>query len=470
VPAGNYTAIVRGKNNSTGIGLVEVYDLTLPTLVTGTVDYTGPYPEPSTITYTANGQTVNVTAYPGQALVFFDSPISESDAAGLINANGGTILGKIPMGRFYLVGVGVGTEATFIAALAGDPRVRLVGPNVFGTPSSSVSIIDNCQVGGHGGQVKQILEGEGGKSNGCNNVAIFGRWPGDKVVHQIFNVADQNTDGAILMNLSGAGGQFRDSSGNLLDYAAESAALQKSAQDSWLHFIRYTLAAISNLPAAARENLVITIAAGNSNMPITDLLSQLRGDSRITSILKNNVLIVSTTLMTNPAANFSTSDPDVAIRDNPDAVNGTSFAAPGAMAIIQNIMSLTGANAQVALNAAKQAAGTNANHKLIQAEAIDKARAIIAAQQTDPPGASTVTGIAFLAGQFSSAVITPAISGVTVSYTVSGTDGYYDSGTEQTSASGTVSFFIPPGAPGVTDTISVTAVLSGRVARTTHTW
>ena len=27
LPAGNYTAIVRGVNNTTGVGLVEVYDL-----------------------------------------------------------------------------------------------------------------------------------------------------------------------------------------------------------------------------------------------------------------------------------------------------------------------------------------------------------------------------------------------------------------------------------------------------------
>jgi hypothetical protein len=27
LPAGNYTAIIRGVNNSTGVGLVEVYDL-----------------------------------------------------------------------------------------------------------------------------------------------------------------------------------------------------------------------------------------------------------------------------------------------------------------------------------------------------------------------------------------------------------------------------------------------------------
>lgn len=27
LPAGNYTAVVRGKNNNTGVGLVEVYSL-----------------------------------------------------------------------------------------------------------------------------------------------------------------------------------------------------------------------------------------------------------------------------------------------------------------------------------------------------------------------------------------------------------------------------------------------------------
>ena len=49
----------------------------------------------------------------------------------------------------------------------------------------------------------------------------------------------------------------------------------------------------------------------------------------------------------------------------------------------------------------------------------------------------------------------------TISYSVVGTDGYTQSGTPTTDASGRVSFGIPEGADGVHDTVSITATASG---------
>ena len=67
-------------------------------------------------------------------------------------------------------------------------------------------------------------------------------------------------------------------------------------------------------------------------------------------------------------------------------------------------------------------------------------------------------------------MISPPVAGVSILYTVSGTDTYYDSKTLQTDASGSVSFAIPRARPGVRDTISASAVLSGRTAGTTFVW
>jgi len=114
---------------------------------------------------------------------------------------------------------------------------------------------------------------------------------------------------------------------------------------------------------------------------------------------------------------------------------------------------------------------SNALHSLVASEAVAKAEAIKEASTTDSSGAASVTGIAFTStGGTASAVITPAIAGVTVQFTLSGTDGYFQSESKLTNSAGGVSFSVPAGASGVVDTFSVTAVLSGRVASATHTW
>ena len=439
--------------NSTGSG-VDIF--------TNASEYTGAYPTPARVTYSDQGSSTNVTAYPGQVIVFFNTPISETDASQIITANGGTILAKIPTVGYYFVSDSVSAISAFITSLQADSRVSFVMPHIASTLSANVAILDGCSLD-HGANVLATLQNNGGTSNECRDIVTSNTNVGfNKLIKQIIEEGNQNRNGTTLINLSAAGGL------NGINWATQTNAVRTQAQNDWIRFMTATLLSIRALPPEYRENFVITIASGNGNMPITNLMAQLRADSRISGILANNVLVVSTTLMT---GNYSTTDPDVAIRNNPEAAYGTSFAAPGAMAIIQNIMNLTSTNAKTALKAAKQAISTNANHQLIQSEAIDKARAILDAQQTDPSNAGTVTAIAFTSvGSSTSAVITPALEGVSVSYTVSGTDGYYDSGTLKTNSSGNVTFAIPPGETGVRDAISVTAVISGVTKSTNYTW
>ena len=135
------------------------------------------------------------------------------------------------------------------------------------------------------------------------------------------------------------------------------------------------------------------------------------------------------------------------------------------------LLSQIGVSEEQAELAIGLAASSNANGELVFSEAVNLAYDIEEALMTDPPMAANVTSISFTAvGETTNAVVVPAIPGVTVVFTVRGTDAFFDTGKLLTDAYGTVSFFIPPGALGLTDTISVSAILSGRTARTTHIW
>lgn len=55
------------------------------------------------------------------------------------------------------------------------------------------------------------------------------------------------------------------------------------------------------------------------------------------------------------------------------------------------------------------------------------------------------------------ATVFPPLSGCTVEFDVSGTDGYSDSGTPTSDSAGTISFYIPGGAEGIVDTVTVSS-------------
>ena len=272
-----------------------------------------------------------------------------------------------------------------------------------------------------------------------------------------------------LINISSHGGS---NNGDWLDLPSPEKTIQ---ENNWYNTLAIILQGISEVEEEDRKNLVVTICAGNGNMPLTSLLAEMRAHAELKDILKNHVLLVGATDSAYPESNDAPGDPDVALMTDATcgvfSDKGTSCAAPRAMAIVQKVVNDKGLGGELALKAAKMAIAANANHVLVESEVNAKADAILAAQGNDSPSAANVTGISFTTvGSTTGAVVAPVTSGVTVQYTVSGSDGYFDTGNLQTNSLGQVSFFIPPGAPNVTDRITVSALLSGVSASQNHKW
>jgi hypothetical protein len=391
---GSYTAIVHGRNNTAGVALVELYDLgTTIDLLSGSTNFTGPYPVPAKVTYTDNGQSRTVLAYPGQIIVFFNVPVTDSDAKTLINAHGGTVLGEIPVVGYYLVQILVGSEASFINAITTDSRVNSALPDavgIRGCDNPGATILEGCG-DTHDSEVEQTLVAEGGSVHGCSFITDDHDNISEDMVYDKI-VARGNIGGYLktptLINLSSYGASLN---GVLFD--GLTTAQQGQLKDEWFTFMSVALDGIAALPPEYRDNLVITICSGNNKMPITDLISGLRINPVYAAILHNNVLMVGTDLFN--GSNFSYTDPDVAVSNNSEAQFGTSFAAPGAMAVIQQIMNKTCASAKVALQAAKQAVAKNASHQLVLSEAVFTLN--VTKIGTGTVNTNTTTGLANLA-------------------------------------------------------------------------
>lgn len=496
-------------------------------LLRDAINYTGSYPTPGSVSYTdKNNQPLTVDAYPGHVQVFFSSTTSTTDAETAITNNKGKIIGKIPATRFYLVQVTVGTEGAFITSMNQDSGVSLALPNIVLTlddvfivgdfiyedlPTVPLNItgpvaIDNSS---HGTIVVQSAESNGAAiTNIVSLDAILDdkkQFSVEKIVVAITAIADgisiYNPGQPIYINLSNGSGA-KNAEGNWVDVTTKATQEEKDqALRNWAGAMYAKLEAVRRLPDNIRSQIVITQSAGNCNMDVTAALTYLRNTyPELADVLKNNFFITGTNLTatnydairypTGAFSNYITgTDKDFIYIDNSEAAGGTSYAAPALFAYLKQFVDLTGLtlaqatqdfkqimhdtglSPQNALFAAQLAMNTNANGQYKLSETLDKAQAISQADTNDPPGAENITGISFiLKGATTSAVISPVMQSVSVQYTVSGTDGYYDSGTQQTNASGQVSFSIPAGASGVTDTISVIAVLSGKYARTTYTW
>ena len=432
-------------------------------LLEGSTPYDGAYVDPVPVTYTLDGRTETVDAVPGQVLVFFGEPVTAIEAEAVFTPAGGTILSKYPLVGYYLVAMTPGSEGAFISSVVADPRNPQALPHVLGYLASHSTLLDGCALP-HSQQVEAALVANGGSSNECRDIVDSeGSADPHELTEGILTEASQNgSDHPTLINISANGGP------NGIDWESLTPEEQTQSQWEWLRFMRTSLAAICAVPAAHRENMVVTIASGNANMDVGAQLAEMRNDTRIATCLDENVVLVGTNLF---SGNHADGDDEFLRYDNPEAANGTSFAAPAVMALVQKIVAQTGLSPKDALRAVKIAARTNANGNLVDSEAFDKAAAIVDAQGTDGAGAASVTAISFVSvGATTTGQITPAIAAVTVQYTVSGTDGYYDSGTLQTGARGQASFGIPAGGAGVQDSISVTAVLSGRTATALYTW
>jgi hypothetical protein len=483
---------------------------------------------------TRDGRTVQVSAFPGQVQAFFSSSTADAAATQAIAARGGSVLSKAPRLNYYLVGVASGSDAAFINAirsapgivnalpnLAVDLREVVINPAYFTTEMPvplnvppGVIVIDD---GAHGADVATTVANAGGTVGARVNLAIqCVGCSGKTSAHHVGLIVAAAAHGNAIFNpgnpLVGNISYGPELPGRLLAENAP-AALVAQNQAANETFLASLLSVMSRLPANEQANLAITFAFGNSHVDLTGAVANVRNDSDAADLLFKNLLLVATN---QPFSNFVAGrDHDLMSSNNPEAAFGTSFAAPAVAAILQQtivqrgltlaqavqaakladaangqvtlagtlaqadrirstiaqVMAATGVTAEQASLAIELAIRGNANNALVLSEAIARANAIRSAAAVDPAGSAAVQRIAFTSvGTSTGAAVTPAIAGVTVQYTVSGTDGYFDSGSLRTNSAGRVSFAIPAGQSGVVDTITVTAVLSGRIARTTFRW
>lgn len=487
------SATVRGRAPMmfTAVATKPTTGLTDP--MAGFAEYSGTYPAPVDISYSSGGLTQSAAAYPGQLELFFTAATGETAANQLLRAKGAVILAQAPIPGHYVVAIEAGTEAAAIAALQADARVLSVQPN-FATnygwgnrapwsttlaalPAPGIWVIDDCG-GPHGTSVTKTVPAAGGTLGGClsDRGATAGTAALGQTIQHLLKIGAAPPSAGVgdpgsnrLVNLSTYGGI------GSRDYTLMTPADQAVVKRAWQGTFRNFLLAISSLPASARKNLVVGICAGNNNAPLSPWITEIRSDPRLAAVLKQNVLIVGANDAAYRGASDAPGDADFAkmtdASSNVATQVGCSFATPRALVEIQDVIDATGLSAEDALLATKQAVAANINQELISAEAISKGEDIAAAIATDGSAARNVTGVAFTSvGSTTSAVINPAAASVTMSYTVSGSDGYFDSARLMTNAAGQVSFGIPAGATGVVDQITVTAVLTGVNSKQKYTW
>ena len=176
------------------------------TFTTGDFNYKGSYPTPALITYTDfSGPSMQVLAYPGQVQLFVAPTTSLATVASLVQANGGTIIGRIQAFGYYLVSVGAGKESTFITAVKSNSAVKLAIPN---GPVQKSDVVDLSQVEGPNGELPTVPNLKAQVGNG-----VYLYVPDDYVNASIScgssSIAHGNaTDYVASQNLSGTGQQM----------------------------------------------------------------------------------------------------------------------------------------------------------------------------------------------------------------------------------------------------------------------
>ncbi|MGC8817647.1 MAG: zinc-ribbon domain-containing protein, partial [Candidatus Hadarchaeum sp.] len=296
----------------------------------GATNYVGAYPAATDVSYIdAAGVPMAVLAYPGQVQVFFDPATSATEAEEIVEANGGEIIGAIPLAGYYLVQVGIGIEATFISSLRGYRQVINALPNLaleqeqdgvyisedYLTTSKPLPLNVHGPVaidsGRHGRDVVGTAAANGGEITDIVNITgLDGRTPGDKWVLALNAVAQGNAifnpGKTTFINISQGAG-YRDDArsgdtnrngelGDWSDWSNLPPELQQEAINNRIAFMSNVLRGIQSLPYDLYNDTFITMSGGNNNMPLEPVLNALRSNSGWEALLRNTVLDVDSDL------------------------------------------------------------------------------------------------------------------------------------------------------------------------------
>jgi hypothetical protein len=359
-------------------------------LLTNAFNYEGDYPEHAIVTFTDQGVAVGIEAYPGMVTVFFKPSVTEEQSSTIISDLGGTVLSKIPSVGYYLVEVGISSVGGFINAMQSESKVEYACPNVVSHYCGNAIILDGCGSGipfieEHAKRVALNFGGCGGKAESCSNISSnYGAPVVDLILHSFMQAIQNTKTGNILINISSSGG-YGDGS-----WSNQNNEEQQKALLDWYYFMRNILKIIGSLDESYRSRLIVTVASGNGDMPISGMIKQLRINPMYSEVLDENVLIVSNKAKASDAGygNYAEEDPDVVVLDNPDAYEGTSFAAPCALGIIQDILETMGVSTAEALEAVKMASLVNEDRFVSPDEAM--AMLDIIHGKTEYKGSSTL--------------------------------------------------------------------------------
>jgi hypothetical protein len=331
----------------------------------GAVAYSGALPAAGDVSYPTDGGTRVARAFRGQVIVHFKTAVSSATAQGLFATYGGTTRAQIPGLGIFLVGVPVGGESAFIGHMRADSRVYQAIPHLVGRRAGTeIVVVDDCG-GTHGDKVEKVLTDRGvtvtqcrdDDSGGGDVVPISTLWEVEKAIN------DQK-GGPILINISSYVGFVGDA-----DFDDESPESQANVLSKYTEDRISLLKAIAALPAEYRQNLVITLAAGNDHMPLDDVFEKIAADPKLAEVLRDNVLFVGSKGQTFSNYSSSASSHFVWV-SNSESEDGTSFAAPYALALISKIMTARGLSATDALLVAKAAANANASHELLESDVL----------------------------------------------------------------------------------------------------
>ncbi len=311
------------------------------------LDFQGPYPAPGDVTYTQkDGTSVNVTAYSGQVIAFFDTTTPAATAIRAIESFGAKILAQMPDYGYYLVAVTPGSEGRFISSIVQNTAVLDALPHGFDRPAIAArvdgttagmdmrfpmsigisSTVIDCfgpddthgdtvtnadqSGGGNVGLQVDVSPVNGNVRTGCSRgdgipstsiaKAIWLTSRGNEVV---------NPGRPTLINISLSGGPNDHDSAQKIDcmwvgiirnatcnVPWDNAQQQKDSQDKdlneWEASLRAKLWNILVLPASQRKNVLVFLALGNGSMDVSTKLDELRKNSALAEILDKNVILV----------------------------------------------------------------------------------------------------------------------------------------------------------------------------------
>ncbi len=334
-------------------------------LLENATEFTGEFPNTTTVSYCDEGTDIEVEAFEGQIILFFQGEVNNDEATEIITNSGGEIIEKVPSVGYYLAEVEPSEAGTILENLQENSLIETAMPNIVGYLKSGATILDYCGTK-HGEDVQKVFLSCGGTFDECLDILLndsIGKKDTlaslSKTIRNIVDVANKNKTKTTLINLSANGGLKTNT-----DYSTVSAQLQAEGKYGWYKFMLGVLMTVAALPDEFRENLVITISAGNENMPIDDILSTLRDRDRIADVLHSNVLIV-TTDISSPVGNYALNDEDVVVMNNDSSYYGTSLAAPCALGMIQTVMDEKKVGAKEALMLVKQASINNPQRELL---------------------------------------------------------------------------------------------------------